>query len=121
MNASANLSMKQARQTAVAVFSCIERQEYATGLVALAILSELHQPSRGAAPAYPLLETVRIDADQLKSHIAVNSHFRDYQNPDQEINEHVERLRATPVKVPTPPHSGLRTSESSSSSESGAA
>ena len=102
MNASAALSMKQARQTAAAVHSCIESQGYATGLVALAIFSELHQPSRSAAPSYPLLETVRIDADQLKTHFAVNHHFRDHLNPDQEIGEHIERLRATPFDMGWP-------------------
>lgn len=102
MNSGAALSMEQARQTATAVFSCIERQDQATGLVALAILSELHHPSRRAAPAYPLLETVRIDADQLKSHIAVRDYFSDYLNPDQEIGEHVERLRATPFELSWP-------------------
>ncbi len=102
MNAGAGLSMDQARQTVAAVFSCIERQDRATGLVALAIFSELHHPSRGAAPAYPLLETVRIDAAQLKSHIAVRDYFRDHLNLDQNIGEHVEQLRATPFELTWP-------------------
>lgn len=102
MNTGAALSMEQARRTAAAVHTCMENQGYATGLVALAILSELRQPSRGAAPACPLLETVRIDADQIKAHRAVNEYFRDRPNPDLEIGDHVERLRATPFELRWP-------------------
>lgn len=95
MSASALLSLEQSRHTVAAVMACLDKLDPTTGLVALALLAELHSPFHGdgSDPGHPLLETVRVSGDALGRYGALRAQFPRPLEDKQQFTPHVEELR----------------------------
>jgi hypothetical protein len=98
---SAVLSMEQSRRTTAAVCACITDQDYATGLIALAILAELAESRSDDLqfPVHPLLQSVRVTAEGLYRHRAVREEFTASDRKSEHLQPFMDALRTLPFEV----------------------